>query len=68
MKKRFIYALAGSLVASAIGLAFRAPAPFMYGIPVWGAALTIAWAERTGRVRTVEELNKPISLFGAKDS
>ncbi len=64
MKKRLIYALAGSLGASALGWAFRAPSTFFYGAPVWGATLVLAWAERTGRVRSVEELNRPISLFG----
>ena len=67
MRDRTIYALVGGLIGSLIGYGLRR----FFMVPVFiesvltlaGGLGVVAWAERTKRVQSPEDLNRPISLF-----
>lgn len=63
MSKRVIYAVAGCLVGSLIGLAVPGNRYFGSFLAIAGAGFAVWLGERTGRLRPVDELHKPISLF-----
>ena len=67
MRDRTIYALVGGLIGSVIGYGLRRwlmiPVFLESSLTLAGGLGMVAWAERTRRVKTPEELNAPISLF-----
>jgi len=69
MRDRAIYALVGGLIASLVAWLLRRwifMPPFLEScITLAGGFALLAWAERTGRVKDPEDLNRPLSVFDA---
>jgi hypothetical protein len=69
MRDRTIYALAGGLLGSVVGYGLRRwlmlPVFLESCLTLAGGLGMVAWAERTKRVKTPEELNQPLSLVDA---
>ena len=71
MRDRTIYALVGGLIGSLLGYVLRRwlmiPVFLESCLTLAGGLGLVAWAERTKRVKTPDEINQPLSLFpGAK--
>ncbi|HZU25759.1 MAG TPA: hypothetical protein VFA04_09560 [Bryobacteraceae bacterium] len=69
MRDRTIYALVGGVAGSVVGYGLRRwlmiPVFFESCLTLAGGLGMVAWAERTKRVKTPDELNQPLSVFDA---
>jgi hypothetical protein len=66
MGKRYAYGLLGMALGGLVGSIPWAltgkPSPFV-ALGVAGASLAIFLAERKGKLKSIEEINRPITLF-----
>jgi len=68
LRSRSTYALVGLASGAAIAVLMyaignRVP-PFLTSLPIIGMVLALWWGERRGRIPTVDEENRPTTLFG----
>jgi len=68
MLQRALWCVAGCLVANGVLLVLHLAAGWSELVcfgPI-GGALAVAYGQKTGRLETVERVNRPISIFDGK--
>ena len=70
-RSRALYAivgyLAGTLVGTILYFAWRPRVAILSTPALLGASLALWWGERKGKIRSIDEENRPISLFDKSD-
>jgi hypothetical protein len=68
MSKRSLYALVGYLAGLAPGLAlyfaWKPNVGLVTTLPLFGMVIALWWGERTHKIPTADEMNRPVTLFG----
>jgi hypothetical protein len=66
-RSRTLYAIAGYLVGTVVGtivyFAWYPKAVSLTSPALLGGAIALWWGERKGKIRSLDEENRPISLF-----
>lgn len=67
MGKRFAYLLLGTGIGLLVAFLLDAVLGKAVGVGAWlivtGGSIAVAIAERMGKVKSVEEINRPVTLF-----